>query len=325
MSEQATEAGPLTVDAAIASLIPPETEEVAPEAPEKAAEEPEKPEGETSTPEEAEVEPEEQAEGEEGAEVAEAETLPDPPLYWSPEGKAKWPDLSPEARAEILAQEGPRETAVAKAKAEAADVSANAIAELGKVKALSEHLAEFLPKAIEVFQSKWGSDPDWVAYATEFGAEAMTIAKAQHDQDLALLQKTANATAEAQTQARDAYIKAEFATLAEIAPDLADPVEGPKLRTEITKFLIDTGLDAAAVRDISAVEMALARDAKLWREAKAALKAAPPKKPAAPAPKATVRPSAAAVAPNPSKQAANRFAQTRSVDDAVALLLAGKA
>lgn len=325
MSEQATEAGPLTVDAAIASLIPPETEETAPEAPEKAAEEPEKPEGETSTPEEAEAEPEEQAEVEEAPEEPEPVAAAEPPAYWSKDAKAVFEAMTPEQQAVVLAQEGPREEITAKVKAEAAASTAAANAELGKVKALSEHLAEFLPKAIEVFQSKWGSDPDWVAYATEFGAEAMTIAKAQHDQDLALLQKTANATAEAQTQARDAYIKAEFATLAEIAPDLADPVEGPKLRTEITKFLIDTGLDAAAVRDISAVEMALARDAKLWREAKAALKAAPPKKPAAPAPKATVRPSAAAGAPNPSKQAANRFAQTRSVDDAVALLLAGKA
>lgn len=328
MSESASpDSAPLSVEQAIASLTPEPIEEAAPEAPVEAAEEPqENTEGEASSPEEA-------AEGaetpddpaEEGEAVEEAETLPDPPLYWSPEGKAKWANLSPEARAEILAQEGPRETAVAKAKAEAADLSQKAQAEIAKVAQLSEVLGERVGQWVETFQSRWGTQtPDWSAYATENGVEAMVLLKTQFEAEQHQLAEAVQAKTIAETQAHEARFKAEFAKLAEIAPDLADPVAGPAKRKEISQKLVGLGIPQGSVQNISAVEMALARDAFLWREAQTKLSTAPKPKPALAAKPAPVRPSAAqsqTPTQRNASQAANRFAQTRSVDDAVALLL----
>jgi hypothetical protein len=325
MSESATpESGPLSVDQAIASLLPPVEEEQAREAPVEAAEG-EQAEGETSAPEEAEGEAAEPAEAEEAPEEAEPVVAVDPPVYWSKDAKAVFEAMTPEQQAVVLAQEGPREEITAKVKAEAAAAKQEAQTELGKVQQLADHLAGFLPQAIEAFRNRWGDAPDWKAVAQEHGAEAAFVAKAEYEEHLSLLQQTAQATLDAQAKAREQTVKAEFATLAEIAPDLADPEKGGERRTEITKYLIAEGLAPEAIKDISAKEMVLARKAMLWDRTQAALKAAPPKKPAAPAPKAPVRPGGASVTPNPTKQAVGRFHQAPTVDNAVALLLAGKA
>lgn len=327
MSESATpDSGPLTVDQAIAMQLPPEpAEEPAQEAPVEAAEG-EQAEGAASAPEEAEGEAEEPAEAEETEAEAEAVEPVDPPKYWSQDAKARFAELPPELQAVVLEQEGPREEAAAKAKSEAAAEKQAAQAEIGKVQQLADHLSEFLPQAIEAFKSRWGEAPDWKAYAEEYGAEAMIIAKVEHEDQLALLQQTARATEIAQTEARQAQVDAEFIKLAEIAPDLADPVEGQKRRAEITRFLEDAGLPKADIRNISAVEMTLARDAKLYREAQAALKTRPTPKPAsAPAPRSPVRPAAAPA--QPSNRTAQQNAQARfnlnpSRENAEALLLA---
>ena len=288
----------LSVEQGVAALraqrTPAVEPEDAPEAPVEAAEEPEEIEAETSPAEEPEAEGEAPAEEVEAEAEAEPVVVAEPPKYWSKDAKAEFALLPPNLQAVVLAQEGPREEAAAKAKSEAAAQTQAAQAEIGKVQQLADHLAGFLPQAIEAFRNRWGDAPDWKTYAEEYGADAAFIAKAEHDQHLDLLQKTAQATEAAQAEARDATVKAEFVKLAEIAPDLADPVEGPKRRGEITNFLLAAGLDRDAIKDISAIEMALARDAKLWREAQAALRTPPKPKPAPVAPKAPVRPAAAA-------------------------------
>lgn len=329
MSEASSpENGALSVDQAIAALMPEPVEQEAPEAPQEAAAEPEEIEGDANAPEDTEGEAEAPADGDETEAEPEDVAPVDPPKYWSQDAKAKFAELPPELQAVVLAQEGPREEAAAKAKAEAAQQTQAAQAEVAKVQQLADHLGNFLPQAIETFKSKWGEAPDWMAYATEYGAEAMIVAKVQHEQELALLQQTAQATERATEAAREAAVKVEFQKLAEIAPELADPVEGPKRRSEVTSFLVSEGLAEDDIRNITAVEMALANDAMQWRKAQAALKARPTPKPnPAAAPRSPVRPAAAAPVPaqRTATQVANRFAQTRSVDDAVALLLARKA
>ena len=328
MSEaSSTESGALSVDQAIAALMPEPAEQEAPEAVDTVAE-PEEIEGEANAPEDTEGEAEAPADGDETDAEPEAVAPVEPPKYWSQDAKAKFAELPPELQAVVLAQEGPREEAAAKAKAEAAQQTQAAQAEVAKVQQLADHLGSFLPQAIETFKSKWGDAPDWMAYATEYGAEAMIVAKVQHEQELALLQQTAQATERATEAAREAAVKVEFQKLAEIAPELADPVEGSKRRSEVTSFLVSEGLAEDDIRNITAVEMALANDAMQWRKAQAALKARPTPKPnPAAAPRSPVRPAAAAPVPaqRTATQVANRFAQTRSVDDAVALLLARKA
>lgn len=325
MSEAPTPVeGPLTFDQAVESLVAPPAQEQAPEAPQEAAEEVEEPKGEDQTPEDAEDAPEEAPEAEETEAEAEAVEPVDPPRYWSKDAKEAFSKLPPDLQAVVLAQEGPREAAAAKAKAEAAAQVQQADAEIAKVTKLAEGLAAFLPQAVETFQSRWGSDPDWLAYATEHGAEAMTLAKAQHDAELGQLQKLSAAKQEAETQAHVAFVKAEAARLVDIAPDLTDPEKGGERRQAVAKYMVEKGVDPDSIKYISAAEMSIAYDAMRWRDAQATLKAAPPKKPTAPAPKAPVRPAAAAPQTSTTGTAAKRFAQTRSVEDAVALLMAPK-
>jgi hypothetical protein len=324
MSDQATEAG-LTVDAAIEALTPQPVEPEAPEAPKGAAEEPAEPEGESSSPEEADAAPEEPAEDTEAeAEEPAAEPL-DPPKYWTKDAKAKFAELPPELQAVVLQQEGPREEAAAKAKAEAAKVREAAEKEVQGVQKLAEALADRIPQWLDAFENRWGkSEPDWVAVAQEHGLEAMQLAKVQYEREAKQLADAQAARQSAEQQAHQAFLKAEAAKLLEIAPELADPDKGAAKRADVATYLVDQGISRDALKSISAAELSIAHKAMLWDRTQAALKAAPKPKPAAPASKAPARPAAAASQSNPTRQAANRFAQTRSVEDAVALLLAPK-
>lgn len=323
MSEQSAspESGALSVEQAVAALTPAEpVEQQAPEA--QAAPEPEETEGETSSPEEPATEAENPGDEEQETEAEPEAVAPvEPPKYWSQDAKAKFAELPPELQAVVLEQEGPREAATAKAKAEAAEISKQAQAEVGKVQQLAEALAERLPQWVQSFQDRWGTQtPDWLAYAQEHGAEAMTLAKTQFEVERQQLTEAAQAKELAAGQAYDAYVKAEVAKLKEVAPELATPEKGQA----ISAYLAKAGVPPEALRNISATEMVLAHKAMLWDEAQAKLSTAPKPKPAAPAPKAPVRPAAAVPAANPARTAINRFAQTRSVDDAVALLMASK-
>lgn len=326
MSEPAMpDSAPLSVEQAVAALAP----ETAPEAPIQAAEEPENPEGETITPEEAPAEPEKLAEGEEAEAEPEAVEPVEPPKYWSTDAKAKFALLDPELQAVVLEQEGPREEATAKAKAQAAAEVEKAQKDMAGVQALANQLAEFLPQAVETFKQRWG-EPDWAAVAQEHGADQAFVLKAQFEAEQKQLARVQDATQIAQREAHKAFLNTEWKALAtlapELAPDVADPAKGSEVRQKVVNFLGERGIPQDAISQISAVELSLAHDAMRWREAQAALKAKPALKPAlAVAAKSPVRPAAAipqASSQRTATQFANRFAQTRSIEDAVALLMA---
>lgn len=306
------------------------------------ADEPEAPEGdaggavETQDPEGAASAPEEAEDGAEtpAAEDDETEAEPgavapaEPPKYWSKEAKAKFAALDPEMQAVVLAQEGPREEYAAKARAEAAQERAARIQRDQETTALAEGLNSFLPKAVEVFKDRWGdTPPDWDAIADQYGTEAMVRQKVRYDADRELLAQTARATQEADAKARQVYIQAEAAKLAEMAPELVDPKDGAARRKDVVQYLLDANIPKAAIDDISAVELSMAHKAMLWDRAQAKAKAATPSP--------TPRPGAGAKAPltrggatqgpaDPkAKQihgAKSRFGKSRSVADAVALL-----
>jgi hypothetical protein len=335
MSEAATpEAGPLSFDQAVASLVPqqpePEANNDAQEAPAEAADEPTEPQGDDQAPEEASAEPEEQAEGAEAdAEEPAVEPL-EPPKYWSKDAKARFAELDPDLQAVVLEQEGPREAAAAKAKADAAAEVQAAQAKLKGVQTLAEQLGGFLPEAMETFKSRWG-DPDWEATIRQYGAEEAAVLRVRYEKEQSQLQQLTQATQAARQEAHQAYVLEQFQALTtldpELAPDLKDPRQGAEKRQAVTKYLIDAGVDPEGIAQISAVEMTLARKAMLWDDAQAKLKAPP--KPKNPAPKsAPVRP-AAAQAQSPSQRTAasaqGRFNAKPSIDNAVALLLARKA
>lgn len=317
-SMQPVESAPLSVEAAISSLTEaPVEHEEAPVAAEEAPE-PE-PEIEAApTAEDDASEPDEAADGVEATDETEAAAPLDAPVYWTQDAKAKFAELPPELQAVVLSQEGPREAAAAKAKQEAAEYRAQADQEVAKVHTLAEQLNQFLPKALESFKGKWDGI-DWEAWVDQ-DPEAALKAKFAYDADQATMAQLQAATQEAETQAHVAFLKAEAAKLPDLAPDLADPEKGPERRTKVAQHLLSMGIAPEALKTISAAEMAIAYDAYLYRQAKAGLTAAPKPKPAPVKP--VVKPAAAALPQNRTTQAANRFAQTRSVDDAIAVLLA---
>lgn len=311
-----TDSGPLSVDQAVESLLAPaQSEEHEEAAPAEAAAEPEI-EGEP-TPEEptdqAET-PEEEGEAEEAAPAVALE----PPKYWGQEAKARFAELPPELQAVVLEQEGPREEAAAKAKQEAAKVRQEADHQVAQVQQIVVGLNELVPKALETFKSRWDGI-DWIATIKEHGPEQAAIWKAEMEAEQAQLSQLHAARAEAEQVARQAFVKAEMAKLQ------GTELEAPEARNEVAKYLLSEGYEASDVERVSADDLKIARKAMLWDRAQAALKAKPPApKPVAPVRQA-VRPAAAAQSSTEQRNAtqiANRYAQTRSVDDAVALLLA---
>lgn len=266
--------------------------------------------------------------GDEGEEEAEAETEAvapvDAPVWWKAEAKAEFAKLPPELQAVVHEQEAVREKVVSEAKAQAAEAVKAAQSELKGVQTLAQQLNDFLPQALETFKSRWGDAPDWAEVARTQGAEEAFILKAQWESEQQQLTKLTQAQKEAEAQAFNVYVKAEFETLATIAPELADPVKGPELRTAVTKFLIEDGIDPEQIRGISAREMRIANEARMWREAQAKSKALASKpKPISPPVKSALKPAAAQPAATPQRaaqQAQNRFVQTRSIEDAIALL-----
>lgn len=301
------------------------------EAPEGAAQvesDEEQPLGETS----AEGDTSEAVEPGDGAEEVQAETEAveplDAPTYWSREAKERFGNLPRELQEVVLAQEGPREAATAKAKAEAAADRQQAQSQMQGVQTLAEQLSSFLPEAIQTFQQRWG-EPDWEATIEQYGSEQAAKLRARYDREQAQLQQVAQAHQVATTQAQQAFVQAEWAKLAELnpalAPDVKDPRQGSEKRQEVTKYLLGQGIGRDAVQQISASEMTIAHKAMLWDQAQAAAKAKPaPTKPVPRAPSSAARPAAAA-AGSPQQRSAqgvqNSFNAKPTLDNAVALLM----
>jgi hypothetical protein len=323
---QAVDAAPLSVDAAVAALLPPEDTQ---EAPEAATPEPEI----EATPEAEDApEPEEAIEGE-GEEGEPEKPAIAAPHSWDAEAKARFAELPHDVQELIVRRETERDTATAKALQEAAETRKRAEAEAGEFTKLKERLDTLIPEAEASFRSKWPEKIDWVAtlnqcveqFGVEEGRRQYLVLKEQHEQDTRQIAAAKAAQQEAEAKAFDAFVKAEFEKLKTVEPELTDPQHGAERRQAVTKFLLDMGIPAEHVRGAGAVEYKLAYDAMRYRDglqkAKAALKAPPKPIPAKPA----VKP-ASAQAGSPAERSAqqikNRFAQTKSVDDAVALLLA---
>lgn len=326
MPDAEASSGALSIDQAIDALVSAPIEpEQEPEAPISEAPEPEQAAETSDAADDSEaVEPEDAGVETEDAE-AEAVAPLEAPAYWSHDAKAKFSELPPELQAVVLSQEGPREEAAAKAKQEAAAEVAAAKKQLEGVQTLAEQLNAFLPEAVATFRNRWG-DPDWAKVAEEQGADQAFILKAQYDREQQQLVQLQQTQAQAQAEAQRAFVQTEFEVLAEIAPDLApdrkDPSKGSEARQRVSQYLVNSGIPVEALNTISAREMVIADKARRWDEAQAALKAKPKPAPTVPQ-RATVRPAAAPVASpqRAAEVAKNRFAQTRSIDDAVALLV----
>lgn len=334
MTENTPDAGGevLSVDAAV-SLIqgaPVEQEEQAPEAPVEAAVGAEEPSEET-IPEDDAGEADEPGDSEGEAEEIEAAAEPiNPPQWWSKEAKARFAELPPDLQAEVMAQEGKREEVVTKAKAEAKQQAEEATQRIKQVEQIVQGLNEVLPRALQNHQDKW-ADVDWAAWA-EQDSEAAFKGRLQFEQEQRDLAELVRKQQEAVQVQQTEFVKAEYAKLAEVAPDLYgndEPVV--QKRKEVGQFLLTQGIPAEALGTISAAELSLAYDAMRWREHQAKAKQAaanpkpiaPPKVPASPAVKAAAAPPVRTSQQRSVEQIRGRLARSNDpVADGVALLQA---
>lgn len=283
-------------------------------------------EGATSAPDEAPGAAENQPDGEleTGAEP-EAVAPAEPPKYWSQDAKARFAELHPDLQAVVLAQEGPREAATAKAKADAEQVRTEAATEMAAIQEFAEQVQPVLAQALKTFRNRWGDNPDWVAFAREHGADHMGVAKAQWESEREQVGRLSQAAAEAEVRAHQVYVRGEFEKLKTLDPELTDPEKGAERRTEVSGYLQKLGIPAPAIQNISATEMTIARKAMLFDQLQAkAAKPTPAPKPAAATTKPLARGAASQGSADPkTKQvqvAGQKFAKTRSIADAVSLL-----
>ncbi|WP_454762347.1 hypothetical protein [Caulobacter segnis] len=319
--------GPLTREDAVAMLVAaeaPEPEIKTPEAPQEAAPADEETEGEASAPEGAKGEAENPPEDTEAeADDTEAVAPVEPPKYWSQEAKAKFAELPTDLQAVVLAQEGPREEAAAKAKAEAAEARKQAAQEVEGLRAFADQIGQFLPKAVETFKSKW-DDIDWDAWIDQDPQAAMR-GKLQMEAEQAELQRVARVKEQSDQVARQAFLREQGDLLKEKAPEL---FESPDKRKALGEYLVSQGIPSDNLGDIGAVEMTIAHKAMLWDQAQAQAKAKTTVVPLKPKtqPAKTVAPVAAPARVNSQQREvdrlSNRFNQTKSREDAHALLMA---
>lgn len=300
-----------TAEQAVAQLVaaenPPEqVEATAPEI-EQTEEQPETVEAEGNEPE---------AEGEETEEAA-----ADPvaaPDKWDAEDKAWFAEQPPEIQSKILEQETKRELVLNKAREKASEEANERVrGEIDQVRAVAESLQQFLPKAVAAFNQQWG-EPDWKATLETYGPEETMRLQIAHREQAEQLQRLTQANDQAEAIARQQFIAAETQKLKEMAPELASDATKQK---EVATFLLSNGATQADLENLPAWAAALALDAFKYRNAQAAASAPKPKPPAKPLMK-----PAAGQALNPTQRTAqqiqNRFAQTGSREDAVALLIA---
>lgn len=313
-AQPAAAEGPLSVEQAVGLLEAPET--VEPEA------EAEPIEGDPEP--EITDEPEEAGEGEDEAEQPEPETpAVEPPHFWDAEAKAKFAELPPELQGVVLEQEKGREAAKAKAVQEAAESRKRADAELSGIAQLSDGLAKFLPEAVKTFQDRW-ANVDWAAWA-EADPDAAIKGRFQFENEQRQLGQVHAAKQEAERITQTKFLAEENEKLKTLAPALTDPAKGQALRGKVAQYLVDQGADPKGLETLPAAAVAVAYKAYLYDQAQAGLKTKPT---AAVAPRAPVKPAASQTVRTPQREAEavkNRFAQTGSVDDAVAMLNARQA
>jgi hypothetical protein len=325
------DSGFLTIDQAVAQLDAADEkqdETASPAAPEIPQTPPaEASETESTADTAAEVEGTENPDDEKPEAETEAETLKlEPPKWWSTEAKNRFKELSPELQAVVFEQEEVRERVVAKTKQDSAEARKGADTEREQLKQRISALDAILPQAVKSYRDRW-ADIDWPTAAQQMDPADYNRLRATHEQETRQLQTLAQESERAAAERLQQFDKDQSEKLRTIAPDLVDEKLGPQRRQELGKFLyaaLGDEFDPAQMRTVTARQLALAYDAKRWRDAQAKAKeqAANPQpvvKPAAPAPRPTVRATAAPAQGSPKNARLDQLNRKRSwsIDEAV--------
>lgn len=310
----------LSVEEAVGLLDRPEEQ---PDDPAPAAGAPEPAEAELG---EAELEPvpneAAQGEDEDRDDPGEAPMIA-PPRSWDADARAAFARLTPEIQQTIARQESERERAVSRAQQEAGDARRRAEQEAGEIGRLKGALDQLIRRGQATFQDRWADfDQNFPALVDQFGADQALKWRAVRDVEHAELARLDTAQQETARQQRARFLDAEGRRLAQLSPELADPDAGGARRERLAGWLIEQGVPREVIPDLDARTVALAYDAMRFRTGAHRLREAKARPAPAPA-RPGARPTAAQASRPQSRTvetARSRFAQSRSVDDAVALL-----
>jgi hypothetical protein len=284
---------------------------------------PEKKEDETPAAEAVAPEPEEAAADDSDAEAPdepaqEAEPL-DPPQFWSAADKERFAELPREVQDVILRHEQQRSAATSRALQEAAEKRKAADGETARLSQVMGALDNLVPQAVEAFRNRWETI-DWNNVVDQYGADTALKLKNDMEREQAMLAQLGAAREDAERMRFAKFVEAETGKLADLCPDLADARQGQARRTELGRFLVETGVPPHVIPHMTALEASLAYDAMQWRQAKAnatkqAARALPT--PARP----SLRPTAAPAHRHPQSARLQQLKGKRSltVDEAVEL------
>lgn len=255
-------------------------------------------------------------------EVTAPETASEAPHFWPAEMKARFAELPVDLQVHVLEAEKAGSKAVTQRLEEASLAKKEAEGERQALVQLNTKLAAAALKAEVAFKDRWaGMTPARWLELSQREPEKYVKYRAQFDAEQQAVQQAQSAKEEASTVERDQWRSEQVEALKTLAPELVDPVKGTERLTALGDYLVKThGVREQDLPNIGAVEMSIALKAMRFDELQA-LKPTPK-----PKPQAGVRPAAAPPAiPSAQREIQtlrNRFAQTSSREDAVALMLA---
>ncbi len=247
------------------------------------------------------------------------------PPFWTAEDKAWFADQPSEVRARILSYEKNRDQATSRALRGFAEARKGAEAEAQQLASMHTGVGQALAQAQARHAASGWHGIDWVRWARENPGQALQ-GKIQYEQEQGELQRLNAARQVAHDQAFKAYVSEEGRKLVHTAPELAND---PAKRQEVGRWLLDQGYGPQTLRGVGALDLAVAHKAMQWDRADAALKSGAQARNSDGRPNSakiggrTVRATAAAQAPSSKRtaqEASSRFAQSRTKNDAIALL-----
>lgn len=227
-----------------------------------------------------EGEPEQANAEDDNAAPPEPETAIEPPQFWDAEGKERFAKLSPASQKEVVEYEKQRTAAVAKAMQKAAETTKQSEAKLKQLQEAAERIGDYVDAQSAHMQAweQWlGSEAAQELAATN--PTAYNAELARYDREKRDYEKVLASKAEAEQVTFKTFIEEQRKLLPEIAPELADPKEGPQRMKDTMTYLGQRGIPAEQVRGISALEASIAYKAMLWDRAQAKAKEQPKPKP----------------------------------------------
>jgi len=245
-------------------------------------------EGETQdktgeTPASDEAPPEVSEEEDEDGDKVEPEKVIDPPANWSDEGKVAFASAPPELQQYLLKHEAEIQAEVGRRQVEAAEARKQASA----VQELFTNVDTHLKNTQDVFDAKWRgiTQDEWDALAYT-NPEQHKALKAEYTAEQKALETVRTQRAQAETIARDQWVKEQAEVIRRDLPELSNPETSDKL----VKYALNEGITMDELNGLSAVGF------KVLMKAFRAEHPIQPKTPATPA--AQPAPNAPAVKPS---------------------------